>query len=262
MHFWRPGLSDEIERIRRTYQERDASGVTSFFSYSNPAYAFHMQEREWAILKAFRDIGLDLSNCRILEVGCGTGHILQRFRDFGAGDVQGIELMENRVASANKAYPNIKVQQGNAAQLPFTENDFDMTMQFMCISSVLDEKTRAAIAMEMWRVLRPGGYMLSYDLRPGFSLLAFIRAQLGRLRRMFVTPPPRTGHVTPIKPLGLDEIRHWNLDGDMKVYELSLDFRIAKIARYSRIAAQFCALAPWWRTSYLVLIKKPSQLGA
>lgn len=251
-------MNDEIERIRQAYRERDASGVTAFFSYQNPAFAFHMQEREWAILAAFRDLNFSLSKAKVLEVGCGNGHILQRFIEFGADEAWGIELMENRVAMARQRYSGLHVQQGDAASLPYTEGMFDVVMQFMCVSSVLDREVRKQIANEMWRVLRPGGVFLSYDLRPPSKTYRLVRSVLGRAKRLFVRPKLRElGHVTPIGPLGMDEFRTWGLGMEMKVYSLSLDFKLAKVAMYCRPLAEMLALFPWLRTSFLIVMRKP-----
>ena len=54
----------------------------------------------------------------------------------------------------------------NAAELPFPDGEFDLVTHFTCLSSVLDPGLRAAIAAEMWRVVRPGGVVLSFDMRP------------------------------------------------------------------------------------------------
>lgn len=251
-------LNEEIERIRQTYQKRDASGITAFFSYQNPAFAFHMLEREWAILTAFRELQFDLSNAKVLEVGCGSGHILQRFIEFGAEEASGIELMENRVAMARQRYPRLHVQQGDAASLPYSAGTFDVVMQFMCISSVLDKKVRKQIANEMWRVLRPGGVFMSYDLRPPSKTYRVIRSTLGRINRFFVTSKSRdSDHATPIDPLGLEEFRSWGLGVEMKVYSLSLDFKLAKVARHCRPLAELLASLPWLRTSFLIVLRKP-----
>ena len=251
-------MVSEIERIRQAYQDRDNSGVTAQFSYANPAFAFHMQEREWAILRALGEQKISLDGAKILEVGCGTGHVLQRFVEFGAEDAWGLELMENRASIAKRRYPNLHIQRGNAASLPYSDGAFDMVMQFMCISSVLDMTLRKEIAHEMWRVLRPGGTFLSYDMRPSTGVYARTRSLLGMVKRFFIKSRKQIGgHITPTKPLGLDEISSWQLGGEPGIYKVSLDFKLARIALYSHFAADMLALLPWLRNSYLVTLRKP-----
>jgi len=250
-------LPDEIERIQKAYTERDASKASAIYSYENPAFLFHMQERERAILSALRHSGFTLPGKSVLEVGCGTGHILQRFIEFGAARATGVELMENRVAIANQNYPALDIKQGNAAELPYADNTFDVVTQFMCISSVHDPLIREKIAREMWRVLKPDGIFLSYDLRPIIHVYGSIRAMLGWMRRLVYTPAP-TAHVTPIIPLGIKEVHDWKLGGHIKSCKVSLIFRLANTARYSRFLAEMLALAPWLRSATLIILKKPS----
>ena len=97
-----------------------------------------MQEREWAILRLLRSEEIKLNGITVLEIGCGTGHILQRFLEFGVQLAAGIDLMESRIEAGKKSYPNLHLAIGNGAQLPYANNSFDMVMQFMCLSSVLD----------------------------------------------------------------------------------------------------------------------------
>jgi ubiquinone/menaquinone biosynthesis C-methylase UbiE len=256
-------LTDEIERIRQAYRERDASSVTDAFSYQNPAFAFHMRERESAILAALRQMNFSLQGAKVLEVGCGTGHILQRFIEFGAAQAWGIELMENRVAIANRSYPDLRITQGNAAALPYEDGSFDVVMQFMCISSVLDGVVRKQIATEMWRTLKPGGIFLSYDLRPPSWAYTFPRALVGKVLPDTVKNKIRqrraqgTGHVTPIKPLGLDEIGSWSLGRDGNIYSLSLAWKWVTVAQRHALLERILALLPWLRTAYLVVLRKP-----
>src|SRR4030066_669541 len=150
-------VSDEISRLRAEYARRDAAGLSSTYTYRNPAFAFHMQEREWAMLRMLEEGRVNLTGARLLEVGCGTGHILERFLEFGAEKAVGIDLAEHRIRVAKGKYPNLLLLQGNAAELPFPGNTFDMAMQFLCLSSVLAPGVRQRIAAEMWRGGGPGG---------------------------------------------------------------------------------------------------------
>ena len=47
--------------------------------------------------------------------------------------------------------------------LPWDDASFDLVLQSMMFSSILDPSVRAAAASEMARVLRPGGLVLWYD---------------------------------------------------------------------------------------------------
>jgi ubiquinone/menaquinone biosynthesis C-methylase UbiE len=257
----------EIDRIQTEYARRDALGLSNEYTYTNPAFLFHMQERERAILQILRDEKINLSGVHVLEVGCGTGHILQRFSEFGANKTTGIDLMETRIRVGKRDYPHISLQQGNAGHLPYNDDSFGMVMQFMCISSVLDPIVRQQIADEMWRVLRPGGAILFYDLKPvGFSGRISCMA-CNVLCRMFgLTRPERGGkgggHIpeekpTPIQALSITEVRKLFSRGTFRCRSVSLNFNLARLSEKTHLLATILSCFSWLRTHNLAIIRKP-----
>ncbi len=53
--------------------------------------------------------------------------------------------------------------QANAAHLPFSPAAFDLVLQSLLFTSILDPAMKQAVAREMLRVLKPGGLILWYD---------------------------------------------------------------------------------------------------
>jgi len=153
----------ELDRIRSTYRSRDASGETPY-RWDNPGYLTYIQSLERALLRAVADAGVRLTGARVLDVGCGSGYLLQRLREYGAGDCTGIDLMESRIEEGRRRYPTLNLQAGSATELPFPSGTFDLVTQFTCLSSILDDDLRLAAAREMQRVAS-GGWLLSFDMR-------------------------------------------------------------------------------------------------
>src|SRR6266403_538832 len=72
-------------------------------SWFDPGYLFRVQAGQRLFLSALTSNGLtNLRGRKILEVGCGYGHWLRCFVDWGAepGDIHGIDLLEDRIAEA------------------------------------------------------------------------------------------------------------------------------------------------------------------
>lgn len=254
--------SQELMRIRKEYAQRDEQGISEIYSYSNPAFVFHMQERERAILNLLKQEKIDLSQSNILDVGCGTGHVLQRFLDFGAKEGTGIDLMESRLRMGKDQYPRLRLFQGNAAQLPFRENEFDFVMQFMCFSSVLDSAMRQKVADEMWRVLRPGGVILFYDLCPR-SFWLRLSLKVNALPKKFriknsSEEKPRMLYSTPTQPMSQSEIRELFQIKRLQIHRVSLDFKFASFAYRLSIMRILLSWIPFLKTHYLALIRKPA----
>jgi ubiquinone/menaquinone biosynthesis C-methylase UbiE len=96
----------------------------------------------------------------ILEVGCGTGRLLERVAGFASRAV-GMDLSAGMLAKARER--GLEVAQGSATALPYGSESFDVTYSFKVLPHVAD--IRLALA-EMARVTRPGGWVLAEFYNP------------------------------------------------------------------------------------------------
>jgi SAM-dependent methyltransferase len=94
---------------------------------------------------------------RVLEVGCGTGLILERVAGFAA-QAQGVDLSPGMLEKARAR--GLDVQEADATKLPFDDATFDVAYSFKVLAHVpaFDD----AVA-EMARVVKPGGHLV-YDI--------------------------------------------------------------------------------------------------
>lgn len=109
----------------------------------------------------------------VLEVGCGTGLVLERLAGF-AKRAEGIDLSPGMLEHARSR--GLAVQQGNATELPFEDESFDVVCSFKVLAHVPDLQ---AALLEMARVLRPGGHAV-FDLYNSRSLRALIKRVASR----------------------------------------------------------------------------------
>jgi len=91
----------------------------------------------------------------VLEVGCGTGLIMQRLTE-GAGRVVGVDLSLGMLSRS--VARGLEAVVGSAEALPFARESFDLVYSFKVLAHVPD--VRRALA-EMLRVLRPGGHLVA-----------------------------------------------------------------------------------------------------
>ncbi len=89
---------------------------------------------------------------RILEVGCGRGHLTKRLRDLGA-DAVGIDANPHAAAEA----VTDGVSTGNAEALEYPDDSFDKIVSVHAIEHI--PNIEAAFS-EMARVLKPAGKAL------------------------------------------------------------------------------------------------------
>jgi ubiquinone/menaquinone biosynthesis C-methylase UbiE len=156
----------EADRIRAEYSRRASEIAEERYSAAQPAALFIRQTVERAALAALGDAGaLPLGNRRILDVGCGAGQWLTDFETWGARHdrLAGIDLVEERAAICRTRLRDADIRAGDASALPWPDGSFDIVLQSMLMSSVLDQAMRAEVAREMARVLAPGGVVLWYD---------------------------------------------------------------------------------------------------
>jgi len=156
----------EIERIRREYERREREIPADCYSLARPAVLFGYTERVRQVIAALRrealypPAGLD-----ICEVGCGTGQWLVDLVSWGADPsrMAGIDLQEGRLETARGRVPAVDLRAGDAAELPWPNESFDLVVQSTVFTSILDPDLKRRVAAEMLRVLRPGGRILWYD---------------------------------------------------------------------------------------------------
>jgi SAM-dependent methyltransferase len=130
----------------------EATSSTSI-ERGRPSYSWRYgQDRRLAMVRQY----VDLEGARILDVGCGIGTYVRRFRHF-SDDVHGIEVEPERVAEASLELPNIVLAVGEA--LPYPDEHFDVVFSNEVIEHVEDDRATAA---EMVRVTRPGGTIVAF----------------------------------------------------------------------------------------------------
>lgn len=107
-----------------------------------------------------------------LEVGCGTGLILERIAREAERAV-GLDLSPGMLEKARAR--GLEVMEGSATELPFDDNTFDVTYSFKVLAHVPDLSRALA---EMGRVTRPGGRVF-IELYNKHSLRYLIRRARG-----------------------------------------------------------------------------------
>lgn len=156
--------SSEVEKVVERYARRDDRRRYSMLQPANWQMAL---ERQRAVLRLFNRLGIgDVSGLTLVEVGAGGGNNLQELIRFGfrPGNLTGIELLPERIASARQALPaGVRLVEGDALAAPIEPASADIVSQSLVFSSLLDDAFQERLAAAMWRWLKPGGGILWYD---------------------------------------------------------------------------------------------------
>lgn len=92
---------------------------------------------------------------RILDLGCGTGHLAHEIAQAGC-EVVGLDASQEMIEQARRAFPELHFEVGDATSFAFVK-PFDAIFSNATLHWVLDY--RAAI-VSMYRHLKPGGRLV------------------------------------------------------------------------------------------------------
>ncbi len=164
-----------------------------------------IQERERLLVRALRRHGiLSLEGLRMFEAGCAGGYNLRLMVQWGGRpeDQGGIDLSEDSIAYCRSRAPEMRLYTGSAESIPEPDESFDLSFAFTLFSSVPDESVSRQIGAEMFRITRPGGLIVVYDMRrksPGNSAVHPVSTE--DVRRWFPKCPARVRHLTLAPPI-------------------------------------------------------------
>lgn len=207
------GRDSDLSQIRTTYQRYRLEGRHRLWDISNPGFARMMRDRDQALVNLL-ERSLPRSGATVLDLGSGDGRLAGIVRDakVEVASWTGVDLDRASVAAASVEYPWATFQEASADALPFAEATFDAVVATTLFSSLPSAEIESRVAAEIRRVLKPGGWLIWYDLRydnpsnPNVHGLG--RASLARLLpgwdadvRPITLLPPLARRLGPLTPL-------------------------------------------------------------
>jgi len=228
---------NEKDNIIARYERRKNLDETLLYSPLSPWVYMTLQEKERAIIRWINKSGImPVNEKRVLEIGCGSGSNLLRLLCLGfkAQNLVGNDLLAERVESARlRLSSNVMILQGEASSLEIAEGSFDIVIQELVFSSILDDAFQEKLAIRMWSFVKPGGGVLWYD---------------------FIYDNPRNPDVRGVPQ---DRIRQLFPDGEITCWRLTLAPPVSRIVtKIHPVMYSICNLFPFLRTHRLCWIKK------
>ena len=128
-------------------------------AYYDEFSAWYEKERHRGYHAMLDDLEVDLlkkyaAGADVLEIGCGTGLILERIQGISKSAV-GVDLSVGMLQGAVER--GLDVVQADATALPFADESFDVVYSFKVLAHIEDIELAL---QEAARVTRPGGHML------------------------------------------------------------------------------------------------------
>lgn len=140
------------------------------------------------VLNAMLDARTWRGDEQVLDIGCGRGLVaIGAARRVPRGHVTGIDLWQEVDLAGNSpdairanaqaagVAERVTVDTGDARDLPYGDASFDVVASMTAIHNIPDAAGRTQAIAEAWRVTKPGGQILIYDIRHAWAYAAQLR---------------------------------------------------------------------------------------
>lgn len=192
--------TDTFEKWNEIHAEKH--NLDKFYNHPNPIFRYIENKR----IKKLIELAEIKNNDKVIEVGCGAGHILERII---AGKLYGIDISEIQIKRAReKLGSKVELLKAPAEKIPFEDNFFDKILCSEVIEHVLEP---VPILIEMKRILKDDG-ILSLTI-PNENLINFTKRALKKTGLMRILEPKKSGWDLASKN-NLDEwhLHEYNLE--------------------------------------------------
>ncbi len=229
--------TEEIKHVRERYQRRMTLHEQDLYNRLLPSVYMSQQEKERALIKLITEAGLmPVDDKSVLEVGCGSGGNLLKLIELGfdPGKLIANEILEERVQAARKRLPQVvRVIPGDATELNLPPESFDIVLQSLVFTSLLDIAVQHRLADKMWQLTKPSGGIVWYD---------------------FVYNNPSNPDV---RGVSVKRIKELFPQGSIKIWRVTLAPPISRrVTRFNPLLYSVLNLLPFLRTHVLCWIEK------
>ncbi len=192
---------------------------------------------------------------RIADIGCGSGEITSRLAArYPQADLVGVDILESSAAYARQRYaslaPRVRFEQGDAFELEFPDNHFDLVVCRHVTQSVPEPEK---VLAELYRICKPGGciHVLSEDY--GMLNMPAGAVDPDRLWHEGVISYTHSTHTDA--RIGR---RTWSIMNQLGVRGLTVDYVIVDTLRVPR--ETFATIIQAWRDGYTDVIAQHTKL--
>ncbi len=138
----------------------------------------------WSLLDQHRWRGDE----KVLDIGCGRGLLtVEAAWRCSNGEIHGVDIWQAADLSGNSpdaiqtnaviagVAKRLRIDTGDARELPYADASFDVVCSMTAIHNIDTTDGREKAISEAWRVLRPSGQHLIFDIRHAKAYLRVLR---------------------------------------------------------------------------------------
>lgn len=209
-----PSLSTEPRRI--SVRDGYTLWAASYDHLPNPL--LHLENRVMAGMLP------DVSNRRVLDVGCGTGRWMQRLAEMGAKAVFGLDASPQMLnCAAGKVSLNARLLRGDCRQLPIRAGSIDLAVCSFVAGYLCD---LGNLLRELSRIATPRAEIFLSDIHPSCYSRGWKRTfrhggevfEITNTQHS-ITEILRAGHDSGLRLAGITE-PHWD-EPERPIFEMA-----------------------------------------
>jgi ubiquinone/menaquinone biosynthesis C-methylase UbiE len=193
---------------------------------------------------------------RIADIGCGSGEITARLAArYPQAQIVGVDILESSAAYARQRYaslaPRVRFEQGDAFELHFPADEFDLVVCRHMTQSVPDPDK---VIAELKRICKPGGWV--HVLSEDYGMLHVPSGQVDpdRLWHEGVIVFTQSTHTDA--RIGR---RTWSIMNQLGLRDLCVDYVVVDTLRVPR--QTFATIMEAWRDGYTEALAEHTKLS-
>jgi ubiquinone/menaquinone biosynthesis C-methylase UbiE len=164
---------DKVKTANISYHDSVAQCYDASNTLEHPRYIQSYKN----IFENLLSINSQDSEPAILDIGCGTGFLLQFLNQTGKKKVFASDITPNMIEVASSKYPSPSYFRGDSYSLPFKDHTFDYVMCNSLLHHLFDWESAL---VELARVLKQGG-----TLFVGCEPNSYVYRLLNPIRKMY-----------------------------------------------------------------------------
>lgn len=150
----------EFDRYLESYS-KEIDDVIGIFGKKQEFFVKHKAE---ILLRAFATVDENISNLKILDVGCGTGMVHSHISR-SVGELHGADVSDPSIELARKHNPTVQYKTYDGQILPYADASFDCAFA-ICVLHHVPVDLWVSFLKDVSRVVRPGGLVLFIEHNP------------------------------------------------------------------------------------------------